>query len=249
MSVNRDEYFGFERVSAAEKSARVDRVFTSVAGRYDLMNDLMSAGIHRLWKRFAVHVSGVRAGDSVLDVAAGSGDCTALYRRAAGSDGRVIACDVNASMLRHGRDRLLDRGCAGDVAFVRCDAAALPFADGSFDCVNMAFGLRNMADRDAALRAALRVLRYGGTLVILEFTRVSLPLLRRLYDTWSMQVIPLLGELIAGDRESYRYLVESIRVHPDQESLAEILKRAGYSGVRYHNLSGGIVAVHRGYKL
>ncbi|MBI2994329.1 MAG: class I SAM-dependent methyltransferase [Gammaproteobacteria bacterium] len=241
--------FGYERVTPEEKSARVQGVFASVAPRYDLMNDLMSFGIHRLWKRFAVGISGVRAGAQVLDVAGGTGDCTTLYRRAVGESGSVTLCDVNDVMLRIGRDRLLDAGLASGVHYARCDAECLPFASGRFDCVNIAFGLRNVTRKERALESMHRVLKFGGVAIVLEFSRVVLPMLRELYDAWSTRVIPYLGGRVAGDEASYRYLVESIRVHPDQESLQRLMEQAGFSKVRYFNLSGGIVAVHRGYKL
>jgi len=240
--------FGFERVPPAEKTTRVTRVFESVADRYDLMNDLMSLGLHRLWKRFAVQVSGVRPGQHVLDLAGGTGDCAVLYRRAVAPGGSVIISDINGAMIRRGRDRLLDRGVA-DIAFVQANAERLPFAEGSFDCVNIAFGLRNVTDREAALREMLKSLCFGGCAIVLEFSHPALPLLNRLYDRWSFDVIPALGQLVAGDRDSYRYLVESIRMFPDQQRLASMMERAGFSGVRWFDLHGGIVAVHRGYRL
>lgn len=243
-----DVDFGFQRIPARDKTGRVRRVFESVADRYDLMNDLMSLGMHRLWKRFAVQLSGVRAGQQVLDLAGGTGDCALLYRHAVGSDGRVLVCDINGPMIRRGRERLLDRGVA-DIGFVQADAERLPFATGTFDCVNMAFGLRNVTDREAALSGMLRSLRFGGCAVVLEFSQVGLPLLKRLYDRWSFDVIPALGGFIAGDRDSYRYLVESIRMFPDPERLAQMMQAAGFGAVRYHTLNGGIVAVHLGYRL
>ena len=241
--------FGFARISPAEKTARVGRVFSSVAPRYDLMNDLMSLGVHRLWKREAVLLSGVRRGASVLDVAGGTGDCALLYCRAVGEGGRVVVADINANMLQRGRDRLTDHGVVRAVEYVQADAESLPFRDQEFDCVNIAFGLRNVTDKERALRSMLRCLKFGGTLVILEFSRVVLPLLRRLYDTWSFNVIPELGEFAAGDRDSYRYLVESIRMHPDQESLRTRMLESGFGMVDYVNLTGGVVAVHRGHRL
>jgi demethylmenaquinone methyltransferase/2-methoxy-6-polyprenyl-1,4-benzoquinol methylase len=241
--------FGFERVTPAEKTVRVGRVFSSVADRYDLMNDLMSLGMHRLWKREAVLLSGVRSGMAVLDVAGGTGDCARLYRDVVGAAGRVVIADINADMLRVGRDRLTDRGAVRGVEYVQADAAALPFREREFDVVSIAFGLRNVTDKPAALRSMLRCLRYGGTLVVLEFSRVVLPLLARLYDAWSFRVIPALGRAVAGDRDSYRYLVESIRMHPDQDALRAMLLDAGFGAADYVNLSGGIVAVHRGRRL
>jgi len=241
--------FGYERVSPGEKSERVHGVFASVAPRYDLMNDLMSFGIHRLWKRFAAGISGVRAGAQVLDAAGGTGDCTALYRRAVGSSGTVTLCDINDAMLRIGRDRLLDAGLASGVHYVRGNAECLPFESGRFDCVNMAFGLRNVTHKQRALESMHRVLKFGGVAVVLEFSHLVLPMLRGLYDAWSTRFIPFLGGMVTGDESSYRYLVESIRMHPDQEALQRLMEQAGFSQVRYFNLSGGIVAVHRGYKL
>jgi demethylmenaquinone methyltransferase/2-methoxy-6-polyprenyl-1,4-benzoquinol methylase len=213
------------------------------------MNDLMSFGLHRWWKRYTVHLSGVRPGDSVLDLATGTGDLARLYRQRVGDKGTVVACDINAAMLELGRSRLLDSGLIGNPRFVQCDAEVLPFQDHSFDCVNIAFGLRNMTHKEAALASMLGTLKFGGSVVILEFSRLVLPALSRLYDAYSLRFIPALGHMVAGDRDSYRYLVESIRVHPDQEALKAMMERAGFERVRYWNLAGGIVAVHRGYRL
>ena len=241
--------FGYQRVSAGEKTRRVNEVFTSVAGAYDLMNDLMSLGAHRLWKRFAAHVAGLRPDARVLDLAAGTGDMTILMKKHLNEHGRVVMCDINAAMLSAGRDKLYDRGLHRNLDFTQADAAALPYADNSFDCVMMAFGLRNATDKAAVLRSVHSVLKYGGAFHILEFSRMTAPLLQKLYDGYSFAVIPLLGQLVAGDKDSYRYLVESIRRHPDQETLAAMLREAGFSRVRYHNLSGGIVAHHQAWKL
>lgn len=249
MTAEHQTDFGFQRVAAADKTERVRRVFTSVSGRYDLMNDLMSFGLHRLWKRYAVQLSGVRPGDSVLDLATGTGDLARLYRQRVGDMGRVVACDINSAMLQLGRKRLLDRGLIRNLQFVQCDAEVLPFRNHSFDCVNIAFGLRNATDKKAALASMLRSLKFGGSVVILEFSRLVLPALNGLYDSYSLNVIPRLGELVAGDRDSYRYLVESIRVHPDQEALKAMMEEAGFGRVRYWNLAGGIVAVHKGYRI
>lgn len=249
MTAEKQTDFGFRRVAVADKAEHVRRVFTSVSDRYDLMNDLMSFGLHRLWKRYTVQLSGVRPGDSVLDLATGSGDLARLYQRRVGDRGCVTACDINSSMLRVGRARLLDRGLVRNLQFVQCDAEALPFHDYSFDCVNIAFGLRNVTDKKAALTSILKTLKFGGSVVILEFSRLVLPLLRRLYDSYSLRVIPLLGEVVAGDRDSYQYLVESIRVHPDQLALKAMMEEVGFQHVRYLNLAGGIVAVHRGSRL
>jgi demethylmenaquinone methyltransferase/2-methoxy-6-polyprenyl-1,4-benzoquinol methylase len=240
--------FGFEQVAPEEKTRRVGRVFSSVAARYDLMNDVMSLGVHRLWKRYAVHVAGIRPDMNVLDLAGGTGDMAALIAPLLDESGRLIVSDINGDMLRTGRDRLVDRGIAG-AGFVQASAEALPFRSGAFDCIFIAFGLRNVTDKDTALRSMFDRLRFGGCLVILEFSKMVVPVLRRLYDAYSFRVIPALGRLIAGDEDSYRYLVESIRMHPDQEALKRMLEDAGFARVTYYNLSGGLVAVHKGYKL
>ena len=237
--------FGFENVDEREKAVRVREVFDSVALRYDLMNDVMSLGLHRAWKAFAVAVSGVRPGDRVLDVAGGSGDLARAFARRVGAQGEVWLTDINASMLSVGRDRLLDRGLRVPVA--RCDAEYLPFAARSFDCVSVGFGLRNMTRKDAALAEMARVLKPGGRLVVLEFSKVWAPL-RAAYDRYSFGMLPWLGARIAGDAAAYRYLAESIRVHPDQPALAAIMERAGLERVEYFNLAAGVAAVHRGYK-
>jgi demethylmenaquinone methyltransferase/2-methoxy-6-polyprenyl-1,4-benzoquinol methylase len=240
--------FGFEQVAPEEKTRRVGRVFSSVAARYDLMNDVMSLGVHRLWKRYAVHVAGIRPDMNVLDLAGGTGDMAALITPLLDESGRLIVSDINGDMLRTGRDRLVDRGIAG-AGFVQASAEALPFRSDAFDCIFIAFGLRNVTDKDTALRSMFDRLRFGGCLVILEFSKMVVPVLRRLYDAYSFRVIPALGRLIAGDEDSYRYLVESIRMHPDQEALKRMLEDAGFARVTYYNLSGGLVAVHKGYKL
>jgi demethylmenaquinone methyltransferase/2-methoxy-6-polyprenyl-1,4-benzoquinol methylase len=237
--------FGFRKVAEEEKARKVAEVFDSVAGRYDLMNDLMSAGLHRLWKRFAVEQSLVRPGERVLDVAGGTGDLTRLFARRVGTSGSVITTDINAQMLRRGRDRLFDEGLM--VPAARCDAEKLPFAPASFDCVCVAFGLRNMTHKDAALAEMTRVLRPGGRLLVLEFSRVWQPL-APLYDTYSFQVLPRLGRLVTNDADSYRYLAESIRMHPDQETLKQMMERAGLERVEYFNLAAGVVALHRGIR-
>ncbi|MGQ0512153.1 MAG: class I SAM-dependent methyltransferase [Betaproteobacteria bacterium] len=235
--------FGFQRVPEADKAKRVGAVFDRVAARYDLMNDLMSAGLHRAWKAFAVSVARVRAGEQVLDVASGSGD---LARAFAARGARVWMSDINRSMLARGRDHLLDAGRV--LPAVQCDAERLPFADASFDCVSVAFGLRNMTRKEAALAEMARVLRPGGRLVVLEFSRVS-PALEKPYDLYSFHVLPWLGEKVAGDAASYRYLAESIRLHPDQETLRRMIGAAGLENVEYFNLAAGVAAVHRGIKL
>lgn len=238
--------FGYRRVDVAEKAGRVAGVFSSVAARYDLMNDLMSGGLHRLWKTFTVTVAGVRAGERVLDVAAGSGDLALEFARKAGAGGEVWLTDINRAMLERGRDRALDRGLA--LPAVQCDAEALPFPSDYFDCVSVAFGLRNMTDKAAALAEMRRVLKPAGRLLVLEFSRVWAPL-SRIYDWYSFSVLPWLGRKVAGDEAAYRYLAESIRMHPDQESLKGLLERAGLEKVEYFNLSAGVAALHRGYKL
>ena len=238
--------FGYRRVDASEKAGRVSGVFSSVASRYDLMNDLMSGGLHRLWKAFAVQIAQVREGERVLDIAAGSGDLALEFARRAGPGGQVWLTDINREMIERGRDRALDRGLSLPV--VQCDAEALPFPSNSFDCVSVAFGLRNMTDKSAALAEMRRVLRPAGRLLVLEFSRVWTPL-TKLYDWYSFTVLPWLGRTVAGDEAAYRYLAESIRVHPDQEALKGMLERAGLERVEYFNLSAGVVALHRGYKL
>ncbi|TAJ92206.1 MAG: class I SAM-dependent methyltransferase [Gammaproteobacteria bacterium] len=241
--------FGYRQVSPAEKTRRVREVFSSVSGRYDLMNDLMSLGAHRLWKRYAVHIAPLRRNARVLDVAGGTGDMTVLLRKRLGPEGRIVLSDVNEEMLRVGRDRLLNRGITRGVEYVLADAEALPFQDNAFDGIVIAFGLRNVTDKQRALQSMHDKLAFGGALLILEFSTVVLPLLARLYDRYSFELIPRLGSLIAGDRGSYEYLVESIRRHPDQQTLKAMMEQAGFSRVDVHNLSGGIVAIHRGYKL
>jgi demethylmenaquinone methyltransferase/2-methoxy-6-polyprenyl-1,4-benzoquinol methylase len=237
--------FGYQQVDEAEKARRVAGVFSSVASRYDLMNDVMSAGLHRVWKAFAVAQSGVREGHRVLDVAAGSGDLTLEFAKRAGRAGSVWLTDINRPMLERGRDRLLDAGLVLPIA--QCDAERLPFPSDHFDCVSVAFGLRNMTHKDAALGEMRRVLRPGGRLLVLEFSRVWPPL-SKAYDWYSFYVLPWLGRNIAGDEASYRYLAESIRVHPDQETLKAMLERAGLEDVEYFNLAAGIAALHRGFK-
>jgi len=241
--------FGFERVPVEEKAQRVATVFTSVAERYDLMNDLMSFGVHRLWKRFAVAVSGVREGQRVLDLASGSGDMARHFAKRVGPHGSVILSDVNASMLELGRRRMVDAGIVGGVRYVRVDAESLPFPDDSFDLVSIAFGLRNVTRKGRALAEMYRVLAPGGRVLVLEFSKVTVASLDPIYRAYSLKVLPMLGKIVADDPASYRYLAESIRVHPDQEELLEMMIAAGFERCDYHNLSAGIVAVHRGFKL
>jgi len=237
--------FGYQQIPEDEKSRRVSGVFDSVASRYDLMNDLMSAGLHRLWKRFAVAQSFVGRGARVLDVAGGTGDLARLFARRVGAQGEVLLTDINAAMLAAGRDRLLDDGCV--IPAVQCDGERLPFASDYFDCACIAFGLRNMTRKDAALAEMHRVLKPGGRLLILEFSRIWRPL-ATVYDAYSFQILPRLGKLVAKDAEAYRYLAESVRVHPDQDALREMMEHAGLERVEYFNLSAGIVALHRGHK-
>jgi demethylmenaquinone methyltransferase/2-methoxy-6-polyprenyl-1,4-benzoquinol methylase len=244
--MSKTTHFGFETVDEKDKAKRVAGVFTSVAGKYDIMNDLMSAGLHRIWKRFAVSVSGVRTGQRVLDVAGGSADLSRLFLKAVGSTGQVVLTDINNAMLRVGRDRLLDEGTNTPVA--QCDAEYLPFPDNYFDCVSIAFGLRNVTHKDAALREMKRVLKPGGRVIVLEFSKVAAPL-EKAYDFYSFKLLPQMGKLIANDADSYRYLAESIRMHPGQEELKQMMVDAGLERVEYFNLTGGVVAVHKGYKL
>jgi demethylmenaquinone methyltransferase/2-methoxy-6-polyprenyl-1,4-benzoquinol methylase len=241
--------FGFEKVAWDEKAQRVRSVFASVAGKYDVMNDLMSFGVHRLWKLFTLSLTGLRPGQRALDVAGGTGDLALGMLRQVGKGGSVVLSDINPNMLERGRDRLLDLGWAGNVECLVADAERLPFDDNSFDCVTIGFGLRNVTDKPAALNSMLRVLKPGGQILVLEFSHPVAPGLKPLYDAYSFNVLPLLGRFVAGDEASYRYLAESIRMHPNQETLLEMLRTAGYAQVRYHNLSGGIVALHRGYKI
>jgi demethylmenaquinone methyltransferase/2-methoxy-6-polyprenyl-1,4-benzoquinol methylase len=238
--------FGYRQVPEDEKARKVAGVFDSVAARYDLMNDVMSAGLHRLWKRFAVEASGARPGESVLDVAAGTGDLARLFSDRVGTRGEVVVTDINSSMLRSGRDRLLDAGKLLPV--VQCDAERLPFGSDRFDCVSIAFGLRNVARKEAALAEMRRVLKPGGRLVVLEFSKVWAPL-KPAYDAYSFGVLPRLGQLIANDAGAYRYLAESIRMHPDQATLKSMMEQAGLERVEYFNLAAGVVALHKGYKL
>ncbi|MEO8409228.1 MAG: bifunctional demethylmenaquinone methyltransferase/2-methoxy-6-polyprenyl-1,4-benzoquinol methylase UbiE [Propionivibrio sp.] len=245
MSEPTNTHFGFEQVADAEKARRVAEVFDSVAQRYDLMNDLMSGGLHRLWKVFTIARSGVRAGSRVLDVAGGTGDLSLAFAKKVGASGQVWLTDINNAMLTHGRDRLCDKGLMIPVA--QCDAEKLPFPDDYFDCVSVAFGLRNMTHKEAALAEMRRVLRPGGCLLVLEFSRVWKPLAPA-YDFYSFQVIPRIGGIVTSDADSYRYLAESIRVHPDQETLKAMMEQAGLEKVDYFNLTLGVVALHRGFK-
>ncbi|WP_036302248.1 bifunctional demethylmenaquinone methyltransferase/2-methoxy-6-polyprenyl-1,4-benzoquinol methylase UbiE [Methylotenera sp. L2L1] len=245
MTTEQNTHFGFKTVAETEKAKKVAEVFHSVANKYDLMNDVMSAGLHRSWKRFAVSISGVNPGDKVLDIAGGSGDLSKLFAQKVGPEGQVILTDINASMLGVGRDRMLDAGL--NVPAMQCDAEKLPFPDQYFDCVIVAFGLRNMTHKDKALAEMQRVLKVGGRLLVLEFSKVWQPL-SKAYDVYSFKLLPLMGKLLAKDAESYQYLAESIRMHPDQETLKQMLVDAGLSKVDYYNLAAGVVALHKGYK-
>ena len=249
MSEDKTTHFGYETVPEAEKAGRVRGVFDSVASRYDLMNDLMSFGVHRLWKRFAVELAGVRAGQRVLDLASGTGDLAARFAGLVGPTGAVVMTDINAAMLARGRDRLLDEGRGGNVRYAQIDAEALPFPDATFDCASIAFGLRNVTHKERALAEMHRVLRPGGRALVLEFSHPTTRPLQAAYDLYSFQLLPRLGRWVTGDEASYRYLAESIRVHPDQETLKGMIAAAGFDRCDVHNLTGGIVAVHRGFKL
>ncbi len=241
-------HFGYESVPLADKARRVRSVFDSVASRYDLMNDLMSGGLHRLWKRFTIDQAGVHRGQSVLDLAGGTGDLAREFAGKVGGSGHVVLADINASMLAEGRRRLIDAGIAGNLSIAQVDAEQLPFAPSSFDCITMAFGLRNVTRKEQALESMRRVLKPGGKALILEFSK-PLEALKPAYDIYSFKVLPLLGKLVANDDASYRYLAESIRMHPDQDALLKMMQDAGFERCRYHNLAGGIVALHIGYRI
>jgi len=247
--MNDTTHFGFRDVPIADKQKLVGEVFSSVAGKYDLMNDLMSLGIHRLWKHYFVATSRVKPGDRVLDLAGGTGDIAALVKPRIGNTGTLVLGDINASMLRVGRDRMIDRGLAAGIEYIQCNAQTLPFPDHSFDLVTIAFGLRNVTDKSAALREMYRVLKISGQVRILEFSEVKAGWFKRIYDVHSFKVLPRLGKLFAGDSDSYQYLAESIRKHPAQEQLKTMLETSGFERTCYRNLSGGIVAIHEGFKL
>ncbi|MFT5038744.1 MAG: demethylmenaquinone methyltransferase/2-methoxy-6-polyprenyl-1,4-benzoquinol methylase [Flavobacteriaceae bacterium] len=241
-------HFGYKTVNVEEKAGKVADVFHSVASNYDLMNDLMSAGVHRLWKRMTIEMSGVRPGNKVLDIAGGTGDLAAKFSPIVGTDGYVVLADINDSMLKVGRDRLMNIGVVDNVKFSQADAQYLPFPDNTFDIITIAFGLRNVTDKDLALKSMLRVLKPGGRLLILEFSKPGNPLLSKIYDTYSFNILPKLGKLFADDGDSYQYLAESIRMHPDQKTLISMMDDAGFANTDFHNMTGGVVALHRGVK-
>ena len=243
---DKSTHFGFKTVAEEDKAGKVGEVFHSVASKYDLMNDVMSAGMHRGWKKFAVTLSGVKLGDKVLDIAGGSGDLSKLFAKKVGENGHVVLTDINASMLSVGRDRMIEAGLSLPVTL--CDAEKLPFADHSFDCVIVAFGLRNMTHKDIALKEMQRVLKVGGRLLVLEFSKVWAPL-EKAYDFYSFKLLPMMGKIFAKDADSYQYLAESIRMHPDQQTLKAMMIDAGFERVDYYNLTAGVVALHKGYKL
>ena len=245
---NKKTHFGFQTVALEEKEKKVGEVFHSVAKNYDLMNDLMSLGIHRLWKQFSIGMSGVRAGQTVLDLAGGSGDLTRLLSRRVGEKGLVYLADINAAMLGVGRDRLTDLGLLDNIRFVQANAECLPFADDLFDCITMAFGLRNVTNKQIALESIYGVCKPGGKVMILEFSTPTIPVLKPIYDWYSFHLLPQLGQLFAGDASSYQYLAESIRMHPPQDELKSMIEQAGFEDCYYHNLTGGIVALHIAYK-
>ncbi len=241
-------HFGYEQVDVTDKADKVADVFHSVADKYDVMNDLMSGGVHRLWKRYTIETSGAKKADTILDLAGGTGDLAAKFTRIVGKEGMVTLSDINGSMLENGRERLTNMGIAGNIEYVQANAECLPFEDNKYDIVTMAFGLRNVTDKDAALSSIFRVLKPGGKLMVLEFSKPVLPGLSTIYDQYSFKLLPLIGKVVANDEASYRYLAESIRMHPDQETLKDMFEEAGFERTSYHNMTGGIVALHTGYK-
>ncbi|APC94901.1 bifunctional demethylmenaquinone methyltransferase/2-methoxy-6-polyprenyl-1,4-benzoquinol methylase UbiE [Francisella tularensis subsp. novicida] len=245
---NKTTDFGFTQVPWEEKQKKVAGVFHSVAAKYDLMNDLMSFGIHRIWKKQTIAKSGVRKGDNVLDLAGGTGDLAYKFCQMVGQQGKVILSDINSSMLEVGKEKLTNKGCVGNIEYVQANAECLPFPDNYFDCITISFGLRNVTDKEKALASMCRVLKPGGRLLVLEFSKPIIPLLSKVYDEYSFKALPFLGKIITQDAESYKYLAESIRKHPDQQTLKQMMYDAGFDNVEYQNMSGGIVALHIGYK-
>ncbi|MBV1907692.1 MAG: bifunctional demethylmenaquinone methyltransferase/2-methoxy-6-polyprenyl-1,4-benzoquinol methylase UbiE [Kangiellaceae bacterium] len=248
MSEQQTTHFGFTDVPIEEKQGKVAEVFDSVAIKYDLMNDLMSAGVHRLWKRYTIEKSGVRKGNKVLDLAGGTGDLAALFSPIVGDSGQIVLADINDSMLKVGRDRLIDRGLVNNIRFAQVNAENLPFEENQFDCITIAFGLRNVTDKQKALKSMHRVLKPGGRLLVLEFSQPTSELLSKIYDNYSFKLLPKIGRWTTGDEDSYRYLAESIRMHPNQDTLKSMFEEARFEDCEYHNLTGGIVALHRGFK-
>lgn len=249
MEAKEKTHFGYQEVKAEDKAGKVGEVFHSVASKYDVMNDLMSFGVHRVWKAFTIVQSGVRYGHRVLDIAGGTGDLTAKFSKRVGPDGEVYLADINSSMLNVGRDKLTDGGIVSNVRYVQANAEALPFQEDYFDCITIAFGLRNVTDKQKAIESMYRVLKPGGRLLILEFSKPVLPVLAKVYDLYSFKALPMMGKIVANDSESYRYLAESIRMHPDQETLKGMMDMAGFEKTVYHNLTGGVVALHKGFKI
>ncbi len=249
MTTENTTHFGFEQVATGDKVRKVRGVFDSVAGNYDIMNDLMSFGIHRIWKRVAIQLANVREGDQILDLAGGTGDLTILFNKRVGKKGNIVLADINSEMLRTGRDRLIDNGLVGNINYAQVNAECLPFEDNTFDCVCIAFGLRNVTDKDAALRSMLRVIKPGGRVIILEFTHPTDKLTEKVYDFYSFKILPKIGAFVAKDEDSYRYLAESIRMHPKQDELKQMMELAGLERCEYFNMNQGVVAIHRGYKI
>ncbi|WP_395167452.1 bifunctional demethylmenaquinone methyltransferase/2-methoxy-6-polyprenyl-1,4-benzoquinol methylase UbiE [Francisella salimarina] len=245
---NKTTDFGFTEVPWEEKQKKVAGVFHSVAAKYDLMNDLMSFGIHRIWKKQTIAKTGIRKGDRVLDLAGGTGDLAYKFCQMVGSQGKVVLSDINSSMLEVGKEKLTNKGCVGNIEYVQANAESLPFPDNYFDCITISFGLRNVTDKAKALASMCRVLKPGGRLLVLEFSKPIVPMLSKVYDEYSFKALPFLGKIITQDAESYKYLAESIRKHPDQETLKQMMYDAGFDNVEYHNMTGGIVALHIGYK-
>lgn len=248
MSRENTTHFGFRTVSTHKKANLVAEVFNSVAPKYDIMNDLMSLGLHRLWKRITIQEAALRPGQLVLDVASGTGDLAKAFAKEVGKNGKVVMTDINDAMLEVGRERLINSGFVENIEFIQANAECLPFTDDYFDCITIAFGLRNVTHKELALQSMFRILKPGGKLLILEFSQPPLPIIKKIYDLYSFNIIPKIGELVANDKDSYQYLVESIRMHPNQERLKTLMQEAGFEDVTYNNLSGGIVALHKGYK-